>query len=72
MLKENRAKCHKCEVPCSCVNVTFTFIMFQVGKSTTDPTKLGPLGKDISKIYNDIAKDTKGAVKTVGNPEVCA
>ena len=44
--------------------------MFQVGKSTTDPTKLGPLGKDISKIYNDIAKDTKGAVKTVGNPEV--
>ena len=44
--------------------------MFQVGKSTTDPTKLGPLGKDISKIYNDIAKDTRGAVKTVGNPEV--
>lgn len=41
-----------------------------VGKSTTDPTKLGPLGKDISKIYNDIAKDTRGAVKTVGNPEI--
>ncbi|XP_073240951.1 talin-like [Porites lutea] len=41
-----------------------------VGKSTTDPTKLGPLGKDISKLYNDIAKDTKGAVKTVGNPEI--
>ena len=46
------------------------FALFQVGKSTTDPTKLGPLGKDISKSYNDIAKDTKGAVKTVGNPEV--
>lgn len=41
-----------------------------VGKSTTDPTKLGPLGKDISKMYNDIAKDAKGAVKTVGNPEI--
>lgn len=47
-------------------------MLYKVGKSTTDPTKLGPLGKDISKTYNDIAKDTKGAVKTVGNPEVRA
>ena len=48
----------------------FLFSLFKVGKSITDPTKLGPLGKDISKTYNDVAKDTKGAVKTVGYPEV--
>lgn len=28
------------------------------------------MGKDISKIYNDIVKDIKGVVKIVGNLEV--
>ena len=55
----------------NCVAINWVDVCFyQVGKSATDPTKLGPLGKEISRIYNDIAKDTRRAVKTVGNPEV--
>ncbi|KXJ09442.1 Talin-1 [Exaiptasia diaphana] len=41
-----------------------------VGKSSTDPTKLGPLAKDISNLYDDIAKNSKGAVATVGNQQI--
>ncbi|XP_048581539.1 talin-like isoform X2 [Nematostella vectensis] len=41
-----------------------------VGKSSTDPTKLGPLAKDISNLYDDIAHNARGAVATVGNADV--